>query len=428
MLALINPGAHAIKMDVTNRSASGVELRTREGCRSWTWGLSQFIGPLDVELCMVAQPLVSILIPSFNAERWIKQTLESAISQDYPRTEVIVVDDGSTDRTLEISRRFESRFVRVITQSNAGGPAARNTALAHAQGEYIQWLDHDDLLARNKISNQIRCLENVESDRVLFSGPFATFYHHPRKARLFRSRLYQDLTPADYFFIKFSDDTFLQPSSWLVSRKLSDLAGPWWELRSPDDDGEYFCRVVAASKGIHFVPEAICYWRIGNKGSFSGSWKRSDASLQALFLSTVRCIAHYRKLEDGERAHAACVAFLQNRLIYFYPDHPQIVQQISALAEELGGAIRPPSLKWQYRSMKAAFGWSAAKQSMFAFGEIKDSVKQFLDQVIYNSGSTRPLAMCGSFGCSPEWARRPRHRLLDHRHDHEAAPRSTEGA
>lgn len=229
------------------------------------------------------QPLVSILIPSFNAERWIKQTLESAISQDYPRIEVIVVDDGSTDRTLEISRKFESRFVRVFTQPNAGGPAARNTALAHAQGEYIQWLDHDDLLARNKISNQIAGLENVENDRNLLSGPFATFYHHPRKARLFRSRLYQDLTPEDYFFIKFSDDTFLQPSSWLVSRTLSDLAGPWWELRSPDDDGEYFCRVVAASKGIHFVPEAICYWRIGNRGSFSGSWKRSDASLQALF-------------------------------------------------------------------------------------------------------------------------------------------------
>lgn len=57
------------------------------------------------ELRMVVQPLVSILIASFNAERWIKQTLESATGQDYPRTEVIVVDDGSTDRTVEISRK-----------------------------------------------------------------------------------------------------------------------------------------------------------------------------------------------------------------------------------------------------------------------------------------------------------------------------------
>ena len=330
---------------------------------------------------MVARPLISILIPTFNAERWIKQTLESAICQVYPRTEVIVVDDGSADQTLEIARTFESKQTRVISQSNAGAPAARNTAMAHAQGEYIQWLDHDDLLARNKISNQIKSLEDVESSRVLLSCPYATFYHSPSKSRLVRSRLYQDLTPAGYFFIKFSDDTFLQPSSWLVSRELSEIAGPWWELRSPDDDGEYFCRVVAASQGIRFVPEAICYWRIGNKLSFSNSWRRSDASLQALFLSIVRCIAHYRKLEDSEKSRAACVAFLQNRLIYFYPDSPYIVQLMSDLAEELGGVIRPPALKLQYRYMKAVFGWSATKQSMFASGEFKDLMRRLWDRM-----------------------------------------------
>ena len=137
------------------------------------------------ELRMVVQPLVSILIASFNAERWIKQTLKSATGQDYPRTEVIVVDDGSTDRTVEILRTFKSRFVRVISQANAGGPAARNTALAHAQGEYIQWLDHDDLLAQNKISNQLKWLKVIESDRVLFSCPFSTFYHYPGNSRWF---------------------------------------------------------------------------------------------------------------------------------------------------------------------------------------------------------------------------------------------------
>ena len=333
---------------------------------------------------MSVQPLVSILIPGFNSERWIKQTLESAISQDYPRTEVIMIDDGSTDRTLKIARTFESRSVRLITQPNAGPSAARNTALAHAQGEYIQWLDHDDLLAPSKISNQVKEWQKVQSDRVLFSCPFATFYYRREKARVFRSRLCRDLTPVDYFFIKFSDDTYFQSSSWLVSRKLSDLAGPWWELRSADDDGEYFCRVVAASQGIHFVPEARCYWRVGNKRSFSRAWRRSSADLQALFQTVVRCIEHYRKLEDSERSRAACVAFLQKRLIYFYPDSPHIVQQISALAEELGRAISPPTLKWKYRYIKAAFGWPAAQRCMFGFPDLKHSVERRWDQLMYN--------------------------------------------
>ena len=97
-------------------------------------------------------PLVSILIRAYNAERWIRATLESAIGQDHANREVILVNDGSTDRTLEIAKKFQSKLVKIIDQENSGAAAARNKALEHAQGEYIQWLDHDDLLAPNKIS------------------------------------------------------------------------------------------------------------------------------------------------------------------------------------------------------------------------------------------------------------------------------------
>ena len=64
--------------------------------------------------------LVSILIPAYNAEKWIADTLQSAISQDWQRKEVIVVDDGSTDSTLSVARIFESKFVKVVTQENCG--------------------------------------------------------------------------------------------------------------------------------------------------------------------------------------------------------------------------------------------------------------------------------------------------------------------
>jgi hypothetical protein len=328
-------------------------------------------------------PLVSILIPSFNAEPWIKETLDSAVSQDYPHKEVIIVDDGSTDQTLEIARTFESSSVRLITQPNAGAPAARNKALAHAQGEYIQWLDADDLLAPTKITNQMKECERVQNERVLFSCPFASFYTRWKKARLWQSRLYRDLTPSDYFLIKFSYDAFFQPSCWLASRTLSDLAGPWWELKSPDDDGEYFCRVVAASEGIHFVPEARCYWRIGHKQSVSSSWQQSPAGLEALFQSTKRSIEHYGKLENSERSRAARVAFLQNRLSYFYPERLDIAKQISALAEELGGEVSVPTLPWKYRPIKAAFGWPAAKRCRFAVSDVKHSMKRRWDNLLY---------------------------------------------
>src|SRR5262245_51393924 len=89
------------------------------------------------------KPLVSILIPAFNAEQWIADTLRSAIAQTWPRTEIIVVDDGSTDKTLAIAKRFESKSIRVVSQMRQGGPAARNTAYSLSQGDYFQWLEND---------------------------------------------------------------------------------------------------------------------------------------------------------------------------------------------------------------------------------------------------------------------------------------------
>src|SRR5919198_3579594 len=100
-------------------------------------------------------PLVSILIPAYNAERWLADTIRSALEQTWPRKEIIIVDDGSRDQTLSIARQFAAKNVSVVTQENQGGSAARNRAFSLCQGEFIQWLDADDLLSPEKIARQI---------------------------------------------------------------------------------------------------------------------------------------------------------------------------------------------------------------------------------------------------------------------------------
>ena len=102
--------------------------------------------------------LVSILITAYNAEPWIAETMDSATGQTWPSVEIIVVDDGSTDATLEIARRYASDTVTVVHQANAGACAARNRALAEARGDFIQYLDADDLLAPDKIELQMNRL------------------------------------------------------------------------------------------------------------------------------------------------------------------------------------------------------------------------------------------------------------------------------
>ncbi len=330
------------------------------------------------------KPLVSILIPAYNAEAWIQETLGSAINQVYRNTEVILVNDGSTDQTLSIAKRYESKSVKIIDQANAGGPAARNTALAHAQGDYFQWLDHDDLLDPQKISEQLKAIDDSQNDRLLLSSAFGTFYYRMERAAFSPSSLWRDLTPSEYFFAKFNDDKWLQTSAWLVNRKISQRAGPWWEVRSPDDDGEYFCRVVAASERIRFVPAAKSYWRVGNYQSFSQSRARSNTSLEAFLKSTFRCIEHFRSIEDSEKSRAACVTFLRNRLIYYYPEHPDLLERMYRLANELGGSISTPPLLWQYDLIRSCFGWRAARAANAFIPRYKTLLLSNWDKLMYN--------------------------------------------
>src|SRR5205814_2769990 len=102
------------------------------------------------------KPLVSILIPAFNAEKWLAQTIRSAVAQRWPRKEVVViVDEGCRDRTLEVARQMASREVLVVTRPRQTAAGARNDAFSLSQGEYIQWLDRPELLAANKVDTQM---------------------------------------------------------------------------------------------------------------------------------------------------------------------------------------------------------------------------------------------------------------------------------
>ena len=148
------------------------------------------------------QPLVSILIPAFNAERFIAETIESALGQTWRRKEIIVVDDGSTDRTLALAKDFGSRTVSVITQANLGAAAARNKAFSRAQGDYIQWLDADDLLAPDKIANQIRALDACSSRQTILSSGWGYFIYRSHKAQFIPTGLWCDLSPVEWLLRK----------------------------------------------------------------------------------------------------------------------------------------------------------------------------------------------------------------------------------
>ena len=315
-------------------------------------------------------PLVSILIPAFNAEEWIASTIRSALKQTWERKEIIVVDDGSTDRTLAIAREFESDGVLVVEQKNQGASTARNKAFSLSHGDFIQWLDADDILGPDKIRRQLEALGPTTGGRILLSSSWGHFMYRPHRARFIPTALWCDLSPAEFLLRKLEQRVFMQTAVWLMSRELARTAGPWDTSITLDDDGEYFCRVLLASDGVRFVPEARVYYRLVGSASLSYVG-RSNQKLESLWRSIQLHIQYTRSLGDNERVRCACVSYLQSYLISFDPLRPDIVKQMHLLAQDLGRRLDTPSLPRKYFWIQRLVGLGRAKGAQLFLRRVK---------------------------------------------------------
>lgn len=326
-------------------------------------------------------PLVSILIPAYNAQKWLAQTIESALAQTWIKKEIIVVDDGSTDDTLAIARKFASHQVKVATQPNQGAAVARNTAYSLCQGDYIQWLDADDLLDPDKVELQMRRRAEGVSTRTLLSGAWGHFSYRRHKATFTPTALWADLAPVEWMIHKMGGNLHMQTDNWLVSRELSDAAGPWDERLWRDNDGEYFSRVILACDRVAFVRKAQSYYRHAGFQSISyigGSNKKLESLLRSMKLH----IQYVRSLEDSVRVRQACVRYIRTWLPEFYPFRLDIAEQLKSLAAELGEPVTDPRLSWKYDWIVRLFGWRTGRQVQLTLPRIKASVRYAWDEAM----------------------------------------------
>ena len=207
------------------------------------------------------KPLITIIIPAYNAQETLAHAIRSAVAQTWPHKQIIVVNDGSTDRTEAIARRFESAGVTVVSKENGGLSDAINYVMPLAEGEYIQELDSDDILAPDKLERQLAALRPGDSRRVLLSSAWAPFHYRTRTARFLYDALCEDLSPADWLVRSRRQNLYTQNATWLVSRELAEAAGQWDKNLHYDQDGEYFARVLIASEGTRFVRGTGVYYR-----------------------------------------------------------------------------------------------------------------------------------------------------------------------
>jgi glycosyltransferase involved in cell wall biosynthesis len=333
------------------------------------------------------KPLVSILIPAYNAEQWVADAVHSATGQTWPHKEIIVVDDGSRDGTFAAAQRLASPQVKVVTVPNQGAASARNHALQLSQGDYIQFLDADDLLAPDKIEKQLGALREGESRRILLSSAWSPFYFRTRKARYVQSLLCQDLSPVEWLLAKLGHNLHMQTATWLTSRELAEAAGPWDTRLLSDDDGEYFARVLLQSEGTRFVPNTGVLYRVTTTSRLS--YVGDDRKKNALLLSMKLHLQYIRSLEDSARVRRACLAYLQTWYLSFYPERPDIVAELQSMAGLMNQHLEEPRLRWKYAWMKPILGWKAAKWSQAVLPQLKASFIRQCDKTLYQLETAR---------------------------------------
>jgi len=226
------------------------------------------------------KPLVSIIIPSYNASAYVIEAIDSALAQTYKDVEVIVVDDGSTDNTKQLLAPYvRNSKIRYIYQANKGLSGARNTGIKAARGEYIALLDADDLFLPGKIEKQVAHLEACPSCDV----SYCDLYH-------FNDGEPDILLKLNYSYYSGKDvlpnllrKSFIAPVTVVFRKSVFDRFGLFDEaMRQFAEDLEFWLRLVHGGAQICFLPEILAKLRLRGEGNIQSLENQPKMKLTAL--------------------------------------------------------------------------------------------------------------------------------------------------
>lgn len=309
---------------------------------------------------MSESPLVSVCIPAYNAERYLSAALDSVLSQSYSNIEIIVVNDGSTDKTAEVLDTYMKKGVISITQDNAGQCAAANRAFKESTGDYIKFFDADDLLSPDFIKNQVERL-NGRND-ALASASWGRFPEHDLSAfKLNPESVWRDMRPIDWIVESlWKGPNMMQCALWLIPREILHKSGLWNEKLSLINDFDFIIRVLLSCKEVLFTENAILYYRSSISSSLSG--QKSRVAYESAYLSTELGVKSLITFENSERTKRVSADSFQVWKFQFYPLHMDLYKKSEAWIKELGGSKYPFPSGGVTKVLSKFIGWKLTKR------------------------------------------------------------------
>jgi glycosyltransferase involved in cell wall biosynthesis len=298
--------------------------------------------------------LVSVVMPVYNAGNYLNEAVQSLLKQSYSNWELIVVDDGSTDNSLEILNSYSDPRIRIFQRENGGQCAATNTALQHINGDYVLFFDADDVMDKDKIRRQLNTLR-TEGNNVVAVGRWAFFWRTVEDAKFNDEPVYFSGAPNEWLYRLWAYETMMPNHGYLIPRQVLEKAGKYYDEEIfLNVDFEYFTRIVLAADKIIYCPDAICYYRKGVPGAKTTNPKleRRLSSLR----SRAKAISYYLAKEKSERSiYASKMAITV--LTYSYP---QILPYSKITMKELGLGRFARFGGWKFRILSSVFGFSTA--------------------------------------------------------------------
>jgi glycosyltransferase involved in cell wall biosynthesis len=310
-----------------------------------------------------SSPTVSVIIPAYNAEEYVKDAVTSALNQTYPLQEIVCVDDGSTDGTLEVLRSLESRHpeqVHVLTGPNRGACAARNRGMERATGDYLQFLDADDILLPEKIEQDVAALE--EDREALLFGSFEAFKDQTKTDEV-------DTFISDDPWVCLAKDNFGFTSSNLFRADAVERVGGWNEQRPFNQEYDLIARMLMGGVDVAFAHHKSTHARC-RADSISADWGR-DMRIDRAELDR-DILRHLRSLDENEGRVAAVEesVFLRLRQLYQFDSDAAVRLHRETFPDGYDPATGTGNTQ-AYCALYRLIGFSLAERVKGAYQEIR---------------------------------------------------------
>ena len=285
---------------------------------------------------------ISVIIPAYNAEDTILETIKSIQKQTFSDWEIIAVDDGSTDKTLKKLSEIQDQRVKVLSYENGGVAIARNRGISHASGEYIAFMDADDLWTSDKLESQLAALQTNPEAGVAYSW---TYYFYDK------SNLKKTLFPGES--IHFSGDVYshllvknflASGSNPLIRRKAIESVGEFDPACVPCEDWDFYLRLAAQFFFIVVPKHQIIYRQSANSGS-SQVKKLEKANLLTIKKAYQTAPSQLQHLKNKTTAY-----FYQYCTQQYLKNKTNSIEIVSQARKSLCKAVRlyPPILLENY--------------------------------------------------------------------------------